>query len=47
MINNSESVNLDLTARENGGRTGFQVAQYYGGTNVVKLIRMKMPQIAI
>ena len=47
MINNSEALYLDLTARENGGRTGFQVAQYWGHTDVVNLIQSKMPRIAI
>ena len=47
MINNSESLKLDLTAKDNGGDTGFQHAQYYGKTAVVNLIRRKMPQIAV
>ena len=40
MINNSESLKLDLDS------TGFQWAQGCGRTDVVNLIRRKMPQIA-
>ena len=47
MINNSESLKLDLTARTKRGNTGFQLAQDWGHTNVVNLIRSKMPRIAI
>merc|ERR1712038_1632112 len=46
MINNSESFNLDLTARDNRGRTGFQLAKLQRNTEVVDMIRIKMPQIA-
>ena len=47
MINNSESLKLDLTARDNNGDTGFKLAQRYGYTDVVNLIQSKMPRIAI
>ena len=46
MINNSESLKLDLTARDNDGKTGFQLAQDEGKTEVVNLILSKMPNIA-
>ena len=45
MINNSESVNLDLTARDNDGKTGFDWAQDLRKTDVINLIRTKMPQL--
>ena len=47
MINNSESLNLDLVARDIIGRTGFQWALEMGFTDVVNLIRSKMPRIAM
>jgi len=45
MINNSESVNLDLTAKDNGGITGFQLAQPMRRSDVVKLIKSKIPYL--
>ena len=45
MINNSESFKLDLTVRNNG-ETGFQIAQDCGESEVVNLIKSKMPKIA-
>ena len=47
MINNSESLKLDLAARTNSGKTGFQLAQDCDRTDVVNLIRSKMPRIAM
>ena len=46
LINNSQSLNIDLTARDNNGKTGFQVAQDEGETEVVNIIESKMPNIA-
>ena len=46
LINNSESLKLDLTAKDKYGRNGFKCAQLYRQTDVVNLIRTKMPQIA-
>ena len=46
MINKSESLKLDLTARDKIGQTGFQLALLNGWTDVVNVIRIKMAQIA-
>ena len=46
MISNSDSFNLDLTARDNDGKTGFQLAQDEEESEVVYLIKNKMPNIA-
>ena len=43
MIEQSEYVNLDLKAKDNNGRTGYQLAQKYRVTDVVNLIKTKMP----
>ena len=43
MIEQSEYVNLDLKAKDNNGRTGYQLAQKYRVTEVVNLIKTKMP----
>ena len=46
MISKSESLKLDLTARDNDGKTGFQLAQDEGKSKVVNLIKSKMPNLA-
>ena len=37
---------LDLTARDKFGKTGIQLAQDEGETDVVNLIQINMPQMA-
>ena len=46
LIDNAKSFNLDLKAKDNDGRTGFQLAVQFGEPNVVRLIKSKMPSIA-
>ena len=46
MLSKSIYHKLDLTARDGGGKTGFQLAQDWGATDVVNLILNKKPQIA-
>ena len=46
MISNSNSLKLDLTARDNEGKTGFKWARDMGKSEVVNLIKSKMPNIA-
>ena len=46
MISNSDSFNVDLTARDNDGKTGFQLAQDEEESEVVNLIKSKMLNIA-
>ena len=47
LINNSEYFKLEyFTARNVFGKTGFQLAQDMGRTEVVNLIKSKMPNIA-
>ena len=47
LIVNAESYKLDLTVKEkDDGKTGFQVAEYLGKSDIVSLIRRKMPSIA-
>ena len=43
MIENRESFNLDLSAKDNHGRTGYQVAKEFGQTDVINLIEEKLP----
>ena len=38
---------FDFTLKDNAGRTGFQVAKENQKTEVIKLIRRKMPSIAV
>ena len=47
IMKNSAKFNIELNAKDNVGRTAFQKAQQWGHTNVVNLIRSKMPRIAI
>ena len=47
MIDNSVLFGLDLTIRDNWGKTGFQLAQRFEKTDVINLIKEKMPSIAI
>ena len=44
-INNCKLFKLDLTARNNEGRTGYQVAEFFELTDVVNLIKSRMPSI--
>ncbi len=37
---------LDFTAKNKIGQTGYQLAQFWGKTGVVNLIRTRMPSIA-
>jgi len=37
---------MGLAARDNMGRTGYQCAQVFGKSNVVSLIKSKMPSLA-
>ena len=43
MLDNAEFFGLDLTAKDNFGRTGFQIAKQYMHTDVINLIKRKMP----
>ena len=47
MIDNAKSFKLDLLIKDNNGRTGFQCAKDCGSTDVVKIIKRKMPKIAL
>ena len=46
MIDNFELFGLDLTLKDNQGRTGFQLAQLSQRTDMINLIKRKMPSIA-
>ena len=46
MIEQSESLELDLKAEDSHGKTGYQWAKGRGKTDVVKLIQTKMPCLA-
>ena len=37
---------IDITATDKDGRTGFMIAQDYGNTEIVNLIKEKLPSIA-
>ena len=47
MIEQSESLELDLKAKDSDGQTGYQRAQAYRETDVVNLIQTKMPSLAV
>ena len=47
MIDNAKSFKLDFITIDNNGRTGFQCAKHHERKNVVKIIRRKMPKIAL
>ena len=47
MLDKADALQLDLTAKNSDGKTGFQVAQSRGCTAVVKLIKAKRPSIAV
>ena len=47
MLKYAKTSNIDLTAKDENGRTGFQIAERSGKTNIVEVIRKKMPNIAI
>ena len=47
MIEQSESLELDLKAVDKNGKTGYQVAEVNDKTDVVKLIKTKMPSLAV
>ena len=55
MMNNAEAFKIDPTAKDNDGRTGFQLAKPKSFHNpfipltsgVVNLIKSKMPSIAV
>ena len=46
MITNYQSLNLDLTARDRDGRTGFQLARDFQRFDVENIIKTKVPKIA-
>ena len=43
MIDNAESFNLDISAKDNDGRTGFELAKFNKKFEIVDLIQRKMP----
>ena len=47
MLDKADALQLDLTAKNSDGQTGFQVAQSEGRTAVVNLIKAKRPSIAV
>ena len=47
MLDNAESFKLDLITKDNNGRTGFQCAKLHRRNIVVKIIKRKMPKIAL
>ena len=47
MIELSESLELDLKAEDKHGRTGYKLAKEFRKTDVVNLIRTKMPCLAM
>ena len=46
MINNAQSSTIDLQARDDHGKSGFQIAKDYRMKGIVKVIIKKMPTIA-
>ena len=46
MISKAESLKLDLASRDNGGKTGYKLAQDLGRSEAVNLIKSKKPSLA-
>ena len=46
MISKAESLKLDLAARNNRRRTGYEVAKYNGESEAVNLIKSKLCSLA-
>ena len=47
MIEQSVSLELDLKAKNNENKTGYQLAKENFTTDVVNLIQTKMPNLAV
>ena len=47
MIEHSESLELDLKAKNSDGKTGYQLAKARGATYIANLIQTKMPSLAV
>ena len=46
MIQYAKTYKLDLKKKNNHGETGFQIAKSLGNTDIVTIIKKKMPTIA-
>ena len=47
MIEQSVSLELDLKAKNNENKTGYQLAKEKGRTDIVNLIQTKMPNLVV
>ena len=47
LIEQSECLKIDLTAKNNRGENGFQVAEYSKNTEVMNIIKTKMPILVV
>ena len=45
LIHNSVDFNIDLNAKDNNNKTGFQLANENGNHNIGKIIEKKMPRL--
>ena len=43
MIENAETLEIDLTAKDKDGKTGFQLAEEHGNEDIVNIIKEKLP----
>ena len=43
ILNYAEILNIDLTAKNNDGYTGFKLAKRYKNNDIMELIKRKMP----
>ena len=46
MIENSKTHDFGFTTKDNGGRTGFQLAKCEGNRVITKFLKNEMPSIA-
>ena len=46
LIEQSECHKIDLTTKNECGENGYQIAEYYGNTEVMNVIKTKMPSFA-
>ena len=47
MIEQSKFFELDLKAEDRNGKIGYQLAKYHGRIDIVNLIQIKMPCLAV
>ena len=47
MIEKSDRHKIDLTEKDQQGKTGYEIAELFKNTEVVNLIKTKMPSLVV